>query len=463
MTDSIINLKIINLLNSSNNYSEFKENLKKALPDITIKDNDENIALIANKYKVNNFDISELEQECKNIFIDKNNLKLLVYSNNNIFYNDEANNFLLKNKIEENFKKEIYESFEGTTLTLYNFKGKWNLSTRKCLDSEKSKWSSNLSFYNLFCDSINMPFEDFTNNLNPNYYYFFVLLHHKNINLIDYTLRFGKNYKKILHIMTRKSDTHKEVDLEDPSQFINKMNLLKPEKLNDYELINNSNKLNKIELPINLEGIIIKLTHNETKKTYLLKIQTNSYKILNKLNPRFNNILKTFIALYKNELLKEHLIYFPDNKNVLLKTDNKELEFDTIGIIDGIFKVLTSELFELFKSLYNLRDCSQKNKILYDILPLEYKIILYKIRGVYFEKKDLLSKVKNKDNNFNYKKYNLKIIDIYNLLKKYDIDLFLKLLSSRLLIIKKPEFSSISNRCENNLLNIANIFNNNIV
>ena len=39
-------------------------------------------------------------------------------------------------------------------------------------------------------------------------------------------------------------------------------------------------------------------------------MQTNSYKILNKLNPRFNNILKTFVSLYKNELLKEHLIYF---------------------------------------------------------------------------------------------------------------------------------------------------------
>ena len=101
---------------------------------------------------------------------------------------------------------------------------------------------------------------------------------------------------------------------------------------------------------------------------------------------------------------------------------------------------MTSELFELFKCLYNLKDCSQKNQNLYDILPLEYKVILYKIRGLYFEKKDLLSKNKNKDSNFNYKKYNLKIIDIYNLLKKYDMDLFLKLLKARLTIIKKLNF-----------------------
>ena len=63
--------------------------------------------------------------------MDKKNLKLLIYSNNNIFYNDEANNFLLKNKIEDDFKKEIFESFEGTTLTLYHYDNKWHLSTRK--------------------------------------------------------------------------------------------------------------------------------------------------------------------------------------------------------------------------------------------------------------------------------------------------------------------------------------------
>ena len=136
----------------------------------------------------------------------------------------------------------------------------------KCLDSENSKWSSNLSFYNLFCESIDIPFKDFTNNLNPDYYYFFALLHHKNINLIDYSDRFGKDYKKILHIMTRNAYTHEEIELDDPIQFKNKWEIMKPEKLKNYDLLNNCNKLNKIKLPINLEGIIIKLTHNEKKK-----------------------------------------------------------------------------------------------------------------------------------------------------------------------------------------------------
>ena len=456
-----IKLELNNLIAESKDFDDLKIKLKENIPDIYIKVHN-NLALIANKYKINNFNISELEAECKNIIIDKNTLELIVYSYNSIYYNDEANHFLLNNEIDKNYTKEILESYEGTSLMIYNNNDKWYVSTRKCLDSNESLWNPDKSYYNLFCECINTTFEEFTKNLNKNYYYFFILIHHNNMNLVDYSDKFGKDYKNIIHIMTRERSTHKEIDLKDRSQFNSDITFINPNKLDNYDLINDNNKKDNIILPITLEGIIVKLTHNITNKTILLKFHTNAYKILNKLKPNFNNILKTFVALYKKELLREHLIYFPNNINIKLFDKKNELEFDTIGIIDALFKVITSELFELFKLLYNLRDCSHKNKDLYDTLPNEYKIILYKIRGLYFEKKDSLSKIKNKDINFNYKNYNLKIIDIYTLLKEYDIELFFKLLKSRLSIFKDDKYDSISNRCDYNSLNMTNIFINNI-
>ena len=85
-----------------------------------------------------------------------------------------------------------------------------------------------------------------------------------------------------------------------------------------------------------------------------------------------------FVELYQQDKLKQYLEYFPDNMKL-----NKI--YDTIGVIDASFKVLTSELFELFRYLYDLKDCSHKNKEFYKLLPNEYTIVLYKIRGIYYD------------------------------------------------------------------------------
>ena len=357
-------------------------------------------------------------------------------------------------------QKKIYKAYEGTTIILHYFDNKWNISTRKCLDSNKSLWN-NKPYYKLFTETIEQ-YENFYENLNTNYYYTFLLVHHQNKNIIDYSFMLGQNYKKLFHIMTKSNDTHLEIADNSEDIFKNNMIIDKPEELNNYDYINIENNKDELSLPIKDIGIIIKLTNNNNNNIVLLKINTCSYKIISKLKPNYNNKLKTFIDLYKQELLKEHLIYFPGNKNIKLVDNNVEKEYDIIGIIDSIFKVITSELFELFKLLYDLKDCSHKNKLLYDKLPNEYKIILYKIRGLYFDKKEKLSTLKSEvtiiDKNI-YKKYNLKIKDIYNLLKSYDPISFFKLILSRdELFCADNSLKNISNRCDINILNMCNLY-----
>ena len=50
----------------------------------------------------------------------------------------EAINYMLKESNNNNNK--FYECYEGTLMSLFYFNEKWYLSTRRCLDSKKSKW-----------------------------------------------------------------------------------------------------------------------------------------------------------------------------------------------------------------------------------------------------------------------------------------------------------------------------------
>jgi hypothetical protein len=457
-----LKLDIINLLNNCTDIDEFKINIKNEISDITINETDK-LLLIANKYKVNSFNITKLEKECKIIIINKETKQLVVYLYDSILFNDDATHYLLNNNIKKDYTKKIYKAYEGTSIILHYFDNKWNICTRKCLDSQKSAWN-NKTYYKLFNEAIE-KYDNFYDNLNTNYYYVFLLMHHQNKNIIDYSFMFGENYKKLFHIMTKSNETHLEIADNSENIFKNNMVIDKPEELDNYDYINNENNKDKISLPIKDIGIIIKLTNKINNNIILLKLNTCGYKIINKLKPNYNNNLKTYIDLYKQGLLKEHLIYFPGNKNIILKDNNIDKEYDIIGIIDSIFKVITSELFELFKLLYDLKDCSHKNKNLYDKLPNEYKIILYKIRGLYFEKKEKLSALKSNTNtNTNidkniYKKFNLKIKDIYNLLKIYEPNDFFKLILNRTNLFNADKIINvISNRCDINILNMCNLY-----
>merc|ERR1712224_547588 len=93
------------------------------------------------------------------------------------------------------------------------------------------------------------------------------------------------------------------------------------------------------------------------------------------------------ISLYQKDLLKQHIEYFEENRKIY-NPMFVEPPYDTIGVIDALFKVVTSELFELFKMLWNVKVSKHKNKDIYNLLSQEYTTILFKIRGIYFTKKE---------------------------------------------------------------------------
>ena len=144
---------------------------------------------------------------------------------------------------------------------------------------------------------------------------------------------------------------------------------------------------------------------------------------------------------------------------------NTHESFDTIGTIDALFKICTSELFELFKILWNIKTGKHLNIELYKLLPKEYKDIMFGIRGIYFKKKGKLGGNRVEYNEM--KDYHLQIKDIYQFLKDVPTERFCAFLKMRRLMFNWTkintdisDFNKISAKCDKVHFKLASIYTN---
>ncbi len=431
---------------------------------------DDNLLLVYTKFEDSPYSKTKLKNECRSLIIDVEKKQIVSYTCNTPICNLEAMNYLLEHNDNT---MEIYKCYEGTLMSLFFNNGKWYLSTRRCLDSKTSVWNES-SHYDLFMDVLKEEgydtLEDFTKLLNDNYCFNFILIHHKNQNIVNYTKEFGEEYKKLCLAFVRNKEDLSEVEHNDLSNFIpSDMKHIfiskKVESLEEYNskinTYNNDDILNCSD-----EGVIIKLRENNVS-TYL-KLQTYPYQF-NKAIGLEKNIFKGFINLYQNDKLSG---YLENNTNLnaykkIVNPINIQESYDTIGVVDSVFKVCTSELYELFKLLWNLKTGKplQKNG-LYDILPQEYKSMLYGIRGLYFKNKSTIYNSEDK----NIKKIYLQIKDIYQHIKTIDTDTLEQYLRVRKLMANwvKSEpnnenlkkFNKINEKCDKVHFKLTAIFTN---
>jgi hypothetical protein len=362
----------LSLFIKQNNINDIDELIKSLYKNNIFTKKYDDLTLIYQKFNISSN--NDLQKFCRSLIIDNNTLNIISYSCNDPYLNDEGL-YLFKNK-----KYSVFKSYEGTLLNLFNHNNKWYLSTRKCLDSKTSVYL-NISHYDLFLDVLNISDLDlFTSKLDINYIYNFILIHHENIHNIDYSYLFGNNYKKLCLI----SVLDKNLNYLDNDKYNHLLNdtIFESEKETLENFYNNINCDNN-------EGIIIKLENEFT----LIKLQYNNY-ILKNLK---NNYHKSLFLYQKN----------------ILKSCKDDLHIkNVINMTNQFFFTITNELLYLFESLYD--DDKNKNSELYSSLPVEYKNILYVIRGIYFKNKKTI----------NY--YN-----IYNLLKHYNIHKLINLCISR--------------------------------
>lgn len=440
----------------TNSLNGSLDDLRKRLLDkgILTKDYiDDGLMLLYHKYDTPIS--SELERECRSLVIDRETLKIISYSCEEPRLNKEGLDYLLEHS---DAKKLINECFEGTYLSLFYYKNIWYLSTRRCLNSKDSK-ITDVSHYDMFLDTIGEEFDTFTSKLDKSKSYYFILIHHNNKHTIDYEYLFGTNYKKLC-LTSVKDDNMQELDVN--NFIIDNSNIMKAQQ---YDNIDNFAELNKT-LNYNTkpkhEGIIIRVWSNDENKYRLIKLQYNNYQFNQVLGPE-NNTYRGLIYLYQNDKLVE---YFEQNSTLdsikKIKNPYNPLEiFDTIGMVDSVFKVCTSELFELFKILWSIQTGKQKNTILYNLLPKEFKDIFFGIRGIYYKKKSIQYDIENKNKSY------LRIMDIYNFLKSLPTETFLAFLRMRKLMfnwaktnINLKEYLTISSQCDKVHIKLCSIFTN---
>jgi hypothetical protein len=110
---------------------------------------------VSNLYLLFHTDDSDIHhpvvQECNGIILDKNTNQIVSYGVDRVYSMDEMmtrTDFMLLD-----WDKATYDKcFDGTFLKVYFYNDKWNVSTTKCINSDKSKWGNDKSFYNLFLE-----------------------------------------------------------------------------------------------------------------------------------------------------------------------------------------------------------------------------------------------------------------------------------------------------------------------
>jgi hypothetical protein len=371
----------------------------------------ENLILLYNKYS--NENKAPLELECRSVVINRDNFSIENYSCITPIYNSNAMNYLMMNQDKE---KEIFNCYEGSLLSLFHFNNNWYFSSRRNLLKVSEKTEN--PHFKMFCDVIyqdDFTIDSFISKLDKNLTYHFVLIHHENKNIINYEKKFGENYKKLCFIFAREKGTNKEINSEDINCLFLTDNIFLPKKIESIENFDETNNNDLTSEPQD-EGIIIKINNK------VLKLQNIQYQFYKAIGIE-KNLYKGFIHLYQNNKLGK---YFKNNENTLkyskivnpLKTDES---FDTMGTIDAVFKVITSELFELFKLLWDIDTGDHKNKEVYELLPSEYKTMMYNIRKLYF-----INKKKN---------INITHRNVYYYLKSLDVNVFEKFMKSRKLML----------------------------
>ena len=464
---------INNYISTISDIEDFREFLyKKGIMSKHYIDN--KLLLIYTKYEDNNVKTDlNLKNECRSLIINTETKQIVSYSCNTPICNLDAMNYLLDHN---DIDKKIYKCYEGTLLSLFNHDNNWYLSTRRCLDSKESIWNGN-SHFSLFEDVLQKDgfesFDDFTKSCDANYCYYFILIHYKNKCIVNYENEFGSEYSKLCLAFVRNKKNQDEVVFTAMKEIISTEHELKniffPKMVESLEEFNqNNNELSPEQYTECLdEGIIIKV-ESETGIKFL-KLQTLSYQF-NKSIGLEKNIYKGFLCLYQSGKLSN---YLENNSNLsnykkIINPINIQESYDTIGVVYSVFKVCTSELYELFKLLWNLKTGKKLNtdnsEKLYELLPKEYKTLLYGIRGIYFKNKS--DNYMNKTNNRLY----LQIKNIYQYLKSIEIDIFENFLRTRKLMYnwvkidpnknELIQFGKINDKCDKVHLKLTAIFTN---
>lgn len=321
--------------NNLNSFEEVKDFLEKSPYNIEVREDKpvSNLYLLiyTDKSDINN----EVVKECNGIILDKNSNKIVAYGFDRIYELKEAdliNNFGDFCWDNATFKRH----YDCPILKVFFYNGKWNVSTTKCINSSKSRWSSKKSFMDLFleCDV------DF-DNLNKEVCYSYAVRHPESRTVEPIF------YKECFLLRERNMKTFEVVDyfpetIEFPKN--NRFNFVKT-------------------LPFN-NGLFIA----EFKTGHCFKIESGEYEYVRKLRGNCPDMKDLFLEIIDDEELKSQLYrYYPEYSFAFDELEKRIVEVSKLiqneYYINYVEKKEGAETFYKFrKTLKSLHSAYLKTK-----------------------------------------------------------------------------------------------------
>ena len=118
----------------------------------------------------------------KNYFVDKKSNEIIAASYEHIEVSEDEIDLC-----------DCKEFVEGTCVMIFFFKS-WRVCTSSFLDASECFWKSEKSVFELTKECVD-NWELFLESLDKTKLYCYTLIHHENKHLIDYTYKFGNDYK----------------------------------------------------------------------------------------------------------------------------------------------------------------------------------------------------------------------------------------------------------------------------
>ena len=237
----------------------------------------------------------------------------VIYSNNtiNVFSPPKAVNIsiFMNNYNEEDCIAEEY--IEGTMINLfYDYDiDKWEIATKSSVGANITFFKDQPTFSKLFyeiCNEFNIDFTMF----NKDYCYSFVMQHPEN--------KFVKQicFKRLYLIACYKIEKYKITEICKYSINIPK-NILLPEKHDMLSYNDLLDKYGSMNTSSDILGIMI--YHKNGSRT---KIHNPNYTYIKHLRGNNTKLQYQYLCLRKNDLVKDNLKFFPENKKqfIIFKT-----------------------------------------------------------------------------------------------------------------------------------------------
>ena len=308
------------------NYIKYRE-LKD---DVNV----ENLVLLFNKKTE-----TDIQKECNGLIIEKNTNKIVASCQHDFEQKQPENH-------DDYVSAEYCE--DGTIIRLYNYKGIWTTSTKKCIDAKYSFWSNSKTFNDMFWEVFGHENLDLS-KLNIEHTYIFALLHVDNILVVKHT---ENSLIYLGHINNVTGENYENNDLNlfsvNPRiKLSEKINLTKDDLINISSLEKYFNPKKR--------GLLIKYTNNRIYKvdfgefTFIQKLRGNEPFIRIRYLELLNDPEKLYhLTAYYSE---HHFTFSMINHNISSVCDEIYMLYRNTHVKH---KVRIDESHEYFKTIKQL-------------------------------------------------------------------------------------------------------------